>query len=243
MTILGKFILNGYRAWGRLQCKCFSLLVSGAFAHFGKGTVVAPPIRIFGEERIWFGDRVFVGPSSWLQTLADGDNHSVAISIGSGTSIAGACVISAARDVVVEENVLLARNVYISDHIHKYTQIGKPILAQGIDKIAPVRIKRGAWLGQNVVVCPGVTIGEGAAIGANSVVTHDIPEFCVAVGAPARVVKTIDRSKLLDSSGIERIACDPKLFEAGTCNSLVTVSDGTNGFSESELSHIRDKQS
>ena len=118
----------------------------------------------------------------------------MAISIGSGTSIAGACVISAARGVVVEENVLLARNVYISDHIHRYAQIGTPILAQGIDKIAPVRIKRGAWLGQNVVVCPGVTIGEGAVIGANSVVTHDIPEFCVAFGAPARVAKTIERS-------------------------------------------------
>ena len=242
MAMLGKFILNGYRVWGRLQGRCLSLFISGAFAHFGKGTVLAPPIRIFGEERISLGDRVFVGPSSWLQTLADGDNHSVAISIGSGTSIAGACVISAARGVVVEENVLLARNVYISDHIHRYTQIGTPIIAQGIDKIAPVRIKRGAWLGQSVVVCPGVTIGQGAVIGANSVVTHDIPEFCVAVGAPARVTKTIE-PKLPDSPGVERIAFDASLFEAGTCNSLVTVSDGTNRLSESESIDIRDRKS
>jgi acetyltransferase-like isoleucine patch superfamily enzyme len=152
-----------------------------------------PPLRLNGEQRIEIGDRVFAGPSCWLQAIPDGDNRETAISIGSGTSIAGLCVISAVRSVRLEKNVLLARNVYISDHIHKYTQTDLPILAQGIDKIKPVLIKAGAWLGQNVVVCPGVTIGAGSVIGANSVVTQDIPDYCVAVGAPARVVKTIDK--------------------------------------------------
>ena len=102
------------------------------------------------------------------------------------------CVISAVRSVILEENVLLARNVYISDHIHKYSDIGIPVMAQGLSKIQPVVIKRGAWLGQNVVVCPGVTIGVGAVIGANSVVTNSIPDYCVAAGAPARVVKSVE---------------------------------------------------
>ena len=61
---------------------------------------------------------------------------------------------------------------------------------QGLTKVAPVRIGRGAWLGQNVVVCPGVTIGEGAVIGANSVVNREIPPHSLAVGAPARVLRT-----------------------------------------------------
>jgi acetyltransferase-like isoleucine patch superfamily enzyme len=152
------------------------------------------PVRLSGERRIAIGDQVFIGPGSWFQALADGDNERVAISIGRGTSISGACVISAVRMVFLEEDVLLARNVYISDHIHKYTQTTMPILAQGLDKMRPVLIKRGAWLGQNVVVCPGVTIGQGAVIGANSVVTQDIPAFSVAVGAPARIVKTFDGS-------------------------------------------------
>jgi acetyltransferase-like isoleucine patch superfamily enzyme len=169
------------------------VLVSGAFAHFGRNTVLSYPFRVSGEKRISIGDRVFVGPGSWLQSL--GGENSVAISIGNGTSIAGACVISAASNIVLEEQVLLARNVYISDHIHRYTQTGVPILAQGLDKIMPVLIKRGAWLGQNVVVCPGVTIGEGSVIGANSVVTRDIPDFTVAAGAPARVLKTIECSR------------------------------------------------
>jgi len=192
MKFLSWLFVSGYRASIRLRAKIFSLLISGAFAHFGRKTVVMYPLRLNGEDRIAIGDHVFIGPGSWLQTLPDGDNLSVAVSIGKGCSSAGATVISAVRSVILEENVLLARNVYISDHIHKYSDIDIPIMAQGLDKIEPVLIKRGSWLGQNVVVCPGVTIGVGAVIGANSVVTKSIPDYCVAAGAPARVLKSVD---------------------------------------------------
>ena len=63
------------------------------------------------------------------------------------------------------------------------------MLVQGIAGVAGVDIGDGAWLGQNVVVCPGVSIGRGAVIGANSVVKDDVPAFSVAAGAPARVVR------------------------------------------------------
>jgi acetyltransferase-like isoleucine patch superfamily enzyme len=188
---VGRPFVFCYRFWIRLRCKAFSLLISGAFARFGGKTVLMYPIRLSGEERIAIGDHVFIGPGSWLQTLPDGENTSIAVSIGKGTSVAGACVISAVRSVKLEENVLLARNVYISDHMHKYTDTEIPVIAQGVDNIKPVLVKRGAWLGQNVVICPGVTIGTGAIIGANSVVTRDIPDYSVAAGAPARVLKDI----------------------------------------------------
>lgn len=188
---VGRLFIFCYRGSIRVTCKVFSLLISGGFAHFGSNTVLAHPIRLGSEERIAIGDYVFIGPGSWLQAVPDGENKSVAVSIGSGTSAAGACVISAVRSVKLEENVMLARNVYISDHIHKYSDTDIPVMDQGVDKIEPVLIKRGAWLGQNVVVCPGVTIGTGAVIGANSVVKKSIPDHCVAAGAPARVLKSI----------------------------------------------------
>jgi lipopolysaccharide O-acetyltransferase len=196
MKSLSRLFIFGYRASIRARGKLFSLLISGAFASFGTKTVLMYPLRLDGEKRIVVGDRVFIGPGSWLQALDDGENKSIAVSIGGGTSMAGACVISAVRSVQLEDNVLLARNVYISDHIHRYTRRDVPVMAQGVDKIEPVLIRRGAWLGQNVVVCPGVTIGQGAVIGANSVVVQDIPDFSVAVGAPARVVKTIRDAQL-----------------------------------------------
>jgi acetyltransferase-like isoleucine patch superfamily enzyme len=186
------------KLWSRLKFKLFSLMISGAFARFGKKSVLQYPIRLSGEQRIEIGDEVFVGPNSWLQTLPDGPNSSPALWIVSGTSISGGCVISAVRRVVLEESVLLARNVYISDHIHRYTDKEQPILSQGVDKVAPVLVRRGAWIGQNVVVCSGVTIGMGSVVGANSVVNSDIPDWCVAAGAPAQVVKKIGEDQSYD---------------------------------------------
>ena len=189
--MIGRLFLQCYKLYTRLRCKLFSVLVSGAFAKFGKNTVVQYPLRLAGESRIEIGDGVFIGSNSWLQALPDGNSQAVAVSIGDGTSIVGGCVISAVRSVLLEQNVLLARNVYISDHIHRYSDQSKPILSQGVERVAPVLIRRGAWLGQNVVVCPGVTVGIGSVVGANSVVNTDVPDWCVAAGAPARVVKKI----------------------------------------------------
>ena len=189
MKNLGQLFLFSYRLFIRIRSKCFSLIAAGAFAHFGGRTVLMLPVRLVGEQRISIGDNVFIGSGSWLQTLPDDHNSTVAIAVGNGTSIAGGCVISAVRQVILEEEVLVARNVYISDHMHRHIDTQTAILHQGLDKIRPVRVKMGAWLGQNVVVCPGVTIGRGAVIGANSVVIRDIPDFAVAAGAPARVLK------------------------------------------------------
>jgi acetyltransferase-like isoleucine patch superfamily enzyme len=189
MKVIGCISITCYRAWQRVTGKLFSLLIAGGFARFGRHTTIMYPLRLCGEEKISIGNRVTIGAGSWLQALPCDSGSSQTITIGDGTSIQEFCVVSAVRGVVLEDSVLLARNVYISDHIHAYTRAGAPILSQGVDKVKPVRIKSGAWLGQNVVVCPGVTIGRGAVVGANSVVTEDLPDFSVSVGAPARVVK------------------------------------------------------
>jgi acetyltransferase-like isoleucine patch superfamily enzyme len=190
--LVGRTCLAGYQTWLRGRSKLLSLLISGSFASFGKRTVLTHPIRLGGTERISIGTGVFMGADCWLQALPDGDCQDVAISIGDGCSVAGGCVISAVRQIVLEDHVLLARNVYIADHMHEYRRPNIPILVQGVTKMQPVRISQGAWLGQNVVVCPGVTVGKRAVVGANSVVNTDIPDFCVAAGSPARVIKTID---------------------------------------------------
>src|SRR5919201_1598016 len=137
--------------------------------------------------RIAVGDDVFVGAGSWLQVL-DGKGTGHALVIGDGTSMAGNCVLSAAESVRLGRNVLLARNVYVSDHMHAYAG-DEAVLEQGIARVAATEIGDGAWLGQNVVVGPGVSIGRGAVIGANSVVLESVPDGAVAVGAPARVVR------------------------------------------------------
>jgi acetyltransferase-like isoleucine patch superfamily enzyme len=134
------------------------------------------------------GSDVYVGAGSCLQTLGEGSDGPVLI-IGDGTSIAGTAVLSAVTCVELGQRVLLARNVYIADHMHAFDNPDAAVLDQGVTRVAPVRIGDGAWLGQNVVVGPGVSIGPGAVIGANSVVLDDVPAQAVAVGAPARIVR------------------------------------------------------
>ena len=187
----GKLFYSWYQNLIRLRSKAFSLLISGAFAEFGEKSSIAPPVRLQRINRVKIGAGVSIGANSWLITLPDGDNKSIAISIGDGTNIVGGCTISAVRSVTIDEDVLLAGNVYISDHKHQYTDKKCAIQNQGIDKIASVLIGQRSWIGQNVVVGPGVTIGIGSVIGANSFVNESVPDYCIAAGSPAKVIKKI----------------------------------------------------
>lgn len=189
---IGRFFLTCFGNLGRCRNKALSLLIAGAFAKFGKNSVLMHPVRLFGVDRIEIGNGVCIGSNSWLQALPDDDCERVALVIGDRSSSAGMLVLSAVRSLTIEEDVLIARNVYISDHSHRFVDPHLPVHAQGLSRIAPVRICRGAWLCQNVVVCSGVTIGVNSIVGANSVVKSDIPDHCVAVGAPARVVKHLE---------------------------------------------------
>lgn len=188
MRSLGSLALGAYRLRRRIRNKLFALTAGRAFASFGARSVVELPVRVSGERFITVGSDVYVGADSWLQVI--GDAGTVALSIGDRVSIAGSCVLSAVRSVRVGPGALLARNVYIADHSHHYSDTTQPVRDQGVTRVEPVEIGAGAWLGQNVVVGPGVRIGRGAVVGANSVVLADVPDHAVAVGAPARVVKS-----------------------------------------------------
>ena len=193
----GGAALSAYRFLVRARDKAFCVLVGGAFAEFGPRSVLQLPIRISGESRIAIGSDVFVGAGSWLQVLDEAVDD-VVVTIGDGTSIAGSCVLSGVRSVRLGKKVLLARNVYIADHMHAFDDSARAVLEQGVTRVGPVEIGDGAWLGQNVVVGPGVRIGRSAVIGANSVVLDDVPDHAVAVGAPARV---LDRAQSVASVG------------------------------------------
>lgn len=185
---LGAAVLALHRVYVRARDKLWSLAIGGGFDGFGRRSVLALPCRLEGTKQITIGAGVWLGPNSWLQCVSENDDIP-RLQVGNRVHASGALVLSCAREIVVEDDVLFARNVYVSDHIHGYDDPDRPIHEQGIAKQAAVRIEQGAWLGQNVVVCPGVTIGRGSVIGAGSLVNQDVPAHCVAVGAPARVVK------------------------------------------------------
>jgi acetyltransferase-like isoleucine patch superfamily enzyme len=107
-------------------------------------------------------------------------------------SIGMNATISAAKKIIIEDHVLLGRNVFITDHGHEYKDISVPIDSQGIGKSAEVRIGAQTWIGQNAVILPGATIGKHCVIGANSVVNSPVPDFCIAAGAPAKIIRRYD---------------------------------------------------
>ena len=90
--------------------------------------------------------------------------------------------------IEIGKKVLIANKVYISDNRHGYKNILLPIIDQPVEQINAVIIGDGAWLGENVCVI-GACVGKNSVIGANAVVTNDIPDYCVAVGAPAKIIK------------------------------------------------------
>lgn len=141
---------------------------------FGKGFTTGRNCRIeiFGNGEIVFGERCLIG-----------DNVHIA----------------ASKKVSIGSECLFASKIYISDTSHgSYHSKGsspdsnpndRPLIAH------PVSIGDKVWLGENVVVLAGVSIGDGCVVGANAVVTHDIPDYCIAVGSPAKVIKQYDFSK------------------------------------------------
>ena len=108
--------------------------------------------------------------------------------IGKNCSIGMDNEIYATKSIVIEDNVLTAARCYISDNMHGYTDINVPVKDQPQQQIGTVRIGEGSWLGAGVAVL-GCNIGKHCVIGANAVVNRDIPDYSVAVGIPARVVK------------------------------------------------------
>jgi lipopolysaccharide O-acetyltransferase len=186
-------IEKGMDFCSRIRTRLFTLLLSSQFGQLGAGSRISPPFRFGGLRGISLGQNVMIHRDCWIHVLGGhGDDSLPKILIKSGAGIGMGATISAVRRVEIGEYVLLARNVYISDHAHAFENIAVPIVQQGVDHIAPVVIGEHTWLGQNVVVLPGVTIGKHCVIGANAVVNSAIPDYCVAVGAPARVVRQFD---------------------------------------------------
>lgn len=131
-------------------------------------------------------------------TVGGGESFTPYIQIGDNVSIETDCHISAINSVIIEDGVLIASFVYISDHSHGIIFDNKELHIRPIDRPlsskGPIKICRNVWIGEKVSILPGTTIGEGSIIGANSVVTHDIPPYCIAVGSPAKIIKNLNKS-------------------------------------------------
>ena len=110
------------------------------------------------------------------------------LNIGNHVSINRGCIINAAGNVTISDNVLIGPEVIIYSQNHNFNQKEKNINLQGYSK-APVMIQRNVWIGARSIILPGVTIQSDSIIGAGSVVTNDIPSNSIFAGNPAKLIK------------------------------------------------------
>jgi acetyltransferase-like isoleucine patch superfamily enzyme len=146
---------------------------------------------VAGHPRIVIGDNVRL--SGWIGFASGHILDHPEVIIGNRVFLGDGVTLKANRQIVIEDDVLISQGCYIGDSddhpIDLEARIaGRPSAAE---EIRPVRIARGAWIGRRSLILKGVTIGEGAIVGAASIVTKDVPPFSIAAGNPARVIRSL----------------------------------------------------
>jgi acetyltransferase-like isoleucine patch superfamily enzyme len=176
-----------FRIRDHLSVLLYRALFAPWFARFGRRVRVVWPLRIVGCRYIRLQDGVTLQYGAYLAAV--GTNGVVpALEVGAGTQIGNHAHIICTRRIDIGERVLIADRVYISDNQHEYQDVRHAVLEQPVRQLADVVIGTGSWVGENACII-GCRIGRNCVIGANSVVTRDLPDYCVAVGAPAIPVK------------------------------------------------------
>lgn len=149
-----------------------------------RGRVLGEPLEMLREGRLVVGPQVFLEPDVWL-------TGSGRITIGEGAILNLGVMVASLEEVTIGAHCMLANGCVVTDSDHVVSDPDLPGTWQGFVSRGPTTVGAHTWLGAHVVVTSGVTIGERCVIGANSTVTHDIPPWSVAVGSPARVVRSL----------------------------------------------------
>jgi acetyltransferase-like isoleucine patch superfamily enzyme len=178
--------------WTRLKAKTFYPAIFGSFGN----SLLFRPMLIVHPEFIHIGNKVLIRPGVRLEALPM--SRTPELRIGNNVNIEQNVHIVCHNRVIIGDNVGIAPNCAIVDATHPCDglMMGEK-MADGVqDDDGFIEIGEGAVLGCGVVVLPNVTIGKGCFIGANSTVTRSIPDYSVAVGSPARVIRQIPRLSL-----------------------------------------------
>lgn len=162
------------------------------FARCGKNTIISRPRYVNTPRRISMGSDVYIGKGSSLCIVQGAKGQLGEIQVGNRVWVTSRLTVYSEKRVVIEDNVLIAGGVFISDASRGHATAEVPYRDQPNEDAAEIVIGEGSWLGQNCVIMPGVMIGRRCIVGSNSVVTTSLPPGSVAVGAPARIVKQWD---------------------------------------------------
>jgi acetyltransferase-like isoleucine patch superfamily enzyme len=138
--------------------------------------------------------RIELGRWSWLGHGTKIRCHEGVVSIGAKTVMGQECTISAFQHVKIGRECVIADRVMFIDFDHGMVEVDRPIRLQGIYK-RDVHVGNNVWIGYGACILRGVTVGDNAVIGTNSVVTKDVPANAVVAGLPAKIIRMRDKPK------------------------------------------------
>lgn len=161
------------------------------YFNIGSNTKIIKPLKYSFAKDICIGNNVTINDFTWLFVPSNTIDFGPKLIVEDGVKIGHFNHISAINKVHIGKNVLTADKVHISDNSHGFTNTNIPILRQEVFSKGTVKIDDGSWIGENVSIL-SCNIGKNCVIGSNSVVVNDIPDFSVAVGIPAKVIRKID---------------------------------------------------
>lgn len=159
--------------------------------HIPWDSVVLSPFQIRGGENIYVGHGTSINKYSWLDAVPITDSKTVELRIGDRARMSFYMHIIASHKVVIGNNVNCGNGVYIADNAHNYEDIDVAPRDQPVKQLADVEIGDDTWLGEHSIIL-GCKIGKHCVIGSHAIVNHDIPDYSIVVGAPARIVKRYD---------------------------------------------------
>ena len=152
---------------------------------YARGVMYGDALAMLREGRLELGEHVMFEAGVWLTGTGR-------IRIGGGSFLNLGVMVAAQDRVEIGEHCMFANGCFITDADHRFDDPGKPVPWQGFTSQGPTIVGDNVWCGANVVITSGVTVGERCVIGANSVVTRDLPPRSIAVGAPARVIRAVE---------------------------------------------------
>lgn len=167
---------------------------------FFKGArLIRRPVYVRGKKLLQYGEGLTTGYNCRFEMFDIFQANNKKLIIGNNCKMGDNVHIAAGEKVIIGDNCLFASKVYMSDISHgEYSDLtlgSDPEIPPDKRTLIckPISIGNNVWLGENVSVLPGVSIGSGCVIGANAVVNKNIPDNCIAVGVPAKVIKQYDK--------------------------------------------------
>ncbi len=172
----------------------YTSFITRKFKSVGKDCSIRPVLNTTNPQNITFGNDVLIGILCWIATNTSLKKIPKLV-IGNRVHIGAYAMIIAADEIEIGNNIVMSERVTILDHVHDYTDINKAVIDQPIAKKGKIVIEDDSFIGINAVIMGNVHIGKHAVIGANSVVTHDVPSYSVVAGSPAKIIKRYDFKK------------------------------------------------